>query len=219
MKFLDSMDKFGEYFKRLEFGKRNVYLSPLFFRSLICSSNCGACCQKYTMDYITKASQEKLKARYPEEYEKYFDFREYHGRQILSMLQKDNLENHCQLLDKYGRCSIHDANALSCQIEPIKFKLVKDRVYILKSFYRNSWQMTRVGGEKGCLCKFTSYTEEQYKNDLKVLKELNEVADIFGVKTVLPQIIDLLKKLGPNAKLQKKIPIQIIGMNRLDEWI
>ena len=219
VKFSDSMDKLGEYFERLEVDRYNVYLSPTFFRTLNCPSNCGACCLKFSLDYITEKVQKKLKVTYPEIYREHFRFRKYNDRFILSDLQEDNFDHHCQFLDENARCKIHSTNPLSCRVEPIKFKLVKNRVYISKSFYRNSWRMTQVNGEKGCLCSFNPYTEEQHKDDIQVLQELNDVAELFRIETVLPQIIDLLEKLGSNTKLKNKIPIQIVGMDRLDEWI
>jgi Fe-S-cluster containining protein len=219
VKFSNSLDKIKDYLQRLEVGRYDVYLSPIFFRSLSCPEKCGACCLKFSLDYITAEAQKLLWKSYPDVYREYFKFRKYNNHLILSDLQEDNIGMHCQFLDENGRCEIHNANPLSCRIEPIKFKLVRNRVYIGKQFFGRAWAMTRVDGEKGCLCSFEDYNETQYKNDLKVLQELNDAADFFGTETILPQFINLLEKLGPDVKLKNKIPIQIVGMERLDRWI
>lgn len=218
VKYADSLTKIGDYLQRLEVDRYDVYLSPTFFRSLICRDKCGACCPKFTLDYITEDAQRALLEFYSEVYSTHFKYRLYKGRYILSDLQEDNLGVHCRFLDENARCKIHGANPLSCRVEPIKFRLVKNRVYIGKYFFGRAWNMTRIDGEKGCLCVFKDYTEEQFQSDIQILKELNEVADFFGVETVLPQVIDLLEELGPEAKLKKKIRIQTAGVERLDKW-
>ena len=218
VKFPDSCGKITQYLHRLESGRYNIYLSPTFFRSLICPENCGACCPKFSLDYILEKKQKNLYESYPKSYQNHFKFRKYNDCLVLSDMQENNPGTHCQFLDEKARCKIHLASPLSCRIELIKFRKVKDRVYIGKQFFGRAWAMTRIDGEKGCLCEFKDYNEEQHKNDIQVLQDLNDVADVFRIETVLPQVIDLLEELGPEAKLKKKIRIQIAGMERLDKW-
>lgn len=222
--FPDSTDKLFDYLHRLEKNRYDVFLSPTFFRSLICPKNCGACCLKFSLDYITKDSQDQLKKIYPEKYKKYFKSRTVDGKIILSDEQINNPHTHCRFLSENGRCEIHSASPISCQIEPIKFRLVKERVYVSKQTFGRAWQMKRVSGERGCLCEFVGYSETQFQNDLRVLNDLNDVAIFFEIETVIPQIITLVESLGVNTKLKEKIAIQtnsslLHPQSHLSNWI
>lgn len=207
-----------EFIHRLEVNKYEAYLSPTFFRTLLCPSQCGACCPKNSLYYITEKSKLKFKKLYPEEYKRY-ELRNVNGVNVLVDEQLDNEDKKCIYLDKgTGRCKIHHANPLLCALEPIKFRIVKNMLYIQKQVPGRVWNLTRVTGKKGGCCGFSEYSENQFDIDIRVLTELNEIADLINIETILPQLIDMIKLLGPHATLKRKIPIKS-NMNNLSNWI
>lgn len=216
----DTIYRLIEFIHRLETDKYDIYLSPTFFRTFLCPSQCGACCQINSLYYITEESKLKFKELYPEEYKRY-EPRIVEGMNVLVDNQFDNEGQKCIYLDmSNGRCTIHDASPLLCVLEPIKFRIMKNtnRLYIQKQLPGRLWKLTRVTGEKGGYCGFSEYSKDQFDIDIKVLTELNEIADLINVKTILPQLIDMIETLGPHATLKEKIPITS-NMDNLSKWI
>lgn len=214
----DTIYRLIEFIHRLEIDKYDTYLSPTFFRTLLCPSQCGACCPKNSLYHITEESKSKFKELYPKEYKRY-EPRIVNGMDVLVDEQPDNKGKKCIYLNKdNGRCTIHDATPLLCALEPIKFRITKNILYIQKQLPGRSWSLTRVTGKKGGCCGFSEYSESQFDIDIKVLTELNEIADLINVKTILPQLIDMIKTLGPHATLKEKIPITS-NMDNLSKWI
>lgn len=179
VRYQDSTKKIAGYCRRLEYSP--VYLSPKFFRKLICPPSCGACCPVFSLDWYI--SNEEEAARMPDIPIVKRNITD-NGRSvpIASFIQEEG--THCHFLQKDGRCAIHGSNPLSCRIEPIKFKHVVDKTYIIKQPFGRAWNLTRVTGQKGTLCQFTMYDQVAWDSDYAVLTTLLEVGELFGYDLV-----------------------------------
>lgn len=190
----------------------SLQISEGFWQRYGCYLDCGACCAAYSMDYLPD-EWEIFGNLYTEHiYDAIIRHYEINGRekQIITFDQDNPLKVHgkewCQFLNiKTGGCGIHEYNALSCQVELIKFASVGDRSYIRKGPYGRGWAMKKVvDGELGILCDFGPFDEEQFhNNDIPVLKRMKDWADYFEIDTWLPDIIDLL--LGAEARGEFKV--------------
>ena len=175
VRYMDSTKKIFEYFRRVE--NYRVYLSPLFFRSLICLPSCGACCPVFSLDWFLEERRSVLKQQGVVN-----RVIEYNGCkvEVSSIIQEGN--SHYRFLDNSARCIIHNQRPLSCRIEPIKTKLVRNTVYILRQKFGRGWNMTRVTGEKGCLCGFGIYNADTWQEDVDLCNQLAQVGMLFGLE-------------------------------------
>lgn len=187
---------------------KNFFLSTGFFRNFTCPSHCGGCCSKFSLDYFTLDRQMKAKN---------FGLNlkkrsiEINGikRFIFSDDQIDNHDNKCKFLDKQnGRCKIHEVNPFSCEFELIRFLHFKkdNKVILTKKLFGRGWAMGRIDGNKGALCEMTDFDPKiLYERDLPMLKELDEMANMFELKTRLVNVINFLEKNEDNFR-NKKVP-------------
>ena len=179
----------------------SLQISEGFWQRYGCYLECGACCAAYSMDYLPEEWLTFLS-----EYKKHVDAHivrcfTINGREriIRTFDQKDCQTVHgkdwCRFLNlENGGCTIHEYNALSCQVELIKFASVGNRSYIRKQGgYSRGWAMVKVtDGKHGVLCDAGPFSKEQfYDNDLKVFWRMKDWADYFEIPTWLPEIIEL----------------------------
>jgi len=183
---------------------KEVRLSLKFFRSYECVEKCCACCPRFSLDYFEGERWEGFKKSYPEEV-KYFRKRLIDGVTVYSDFQKSNKSYFCKYLDlKTGKCKIHKYNPFSCDFELIKVTKFKNGAILIKKKYSRGWNMERLDGKKGALCKILPFNYEQFLKDISLLKELNGISNQFKIKTKLPDIIDFLetnKRLFKDGKL------------------
>lgn len=191
VKYPDSVTKIFDYFTRIL--DYPVMLSPRFFRKLVCPAGCGACCRfRFTMDWFdgvredlfpSAALLEQFGTHLTERTVSYAGnsmYRSAKSIKVYSVLPGDDMRQ-CVFLADDGRCGIHDVKPLSCRVEPIKFWLAghgDDRyIRIEKRKYGRGHMFTRIDGQKGAMCEFSEYDEEEYEADLDTLDYLVAVAE------------------------------------------
>lgn len=178
--------------------------SGIFTRRMTCVLKCGACCSKFTLDWLPSESEklESIKFRLSRR------LVSFNGRsiEVLSDVQSDNGEYHCRNLNKVNAaCDIHPFNPLSCDFEPLRFSQRVDETSPEPNHFTNrpfgrGWQMKRFDGEKGAMCEWRDDLKkdsEWNKEVVRKLRRLQDWSDHFGVRTVIPEVIVWLNS-GPH---------------------
>lgn len=165
-------------------------ISPLLMsRKLVCLKGCGACCNKYTMDYLPFEDLPDIELV---ERQIVLNRKSY---PVLTYFQKG--ERRCDLVDiTNGLCRIHDRNAMSCDFELIRLLRFEspDRPNILtQKTYGRAWNMTRIDGKKGALCSFEESDTESRSGVIRRLERLLTWFYYFEVDSKIPDIIRQIK--------------------------
>lgn len=193
-------------FKGKNFEAKNLKVSPsVFTRRMTCVSHCGACCRRFTLDWLP-AEVESLLEKYPnltlspraiELNLKPFV--------IMSDTQTDHSDYYCKNLSKVdGRCGVHKQSPLSCDFELLRFREFPENSpnYLSHQPFGRGWQMTQINGEKGALCEWydgPSKDPEWIKEVARRLKRLKDWTDHFDLTTTLPEIIKWVES-GPHTE-------------------
>jgi hypothetical protein len=199
-KFNDSLNKIKNYLEHLSVNE--ITISPLFFREYDCPAGCGGCCLKFSLIYLEGERWEKFKTLYPDKV-KYFTERILeNGTKVYEDLQKDNESFFCRNLDtQTGRCTVHEANPFSCEFELMKiFKKSDGKVLIINKLFGRGWNMKRIDGERGALCKMKGFSYEKFLRDLNLLKELFVISQQLNYDTILKELIEYLEEIKPLLK-------------------
>lgn len=158
---LDSVDKIVfKYFAsiaRVPFTFNGVTVTPQplqvsagLARGYDCPPMCGACCEKFSLDYLpVEAHPSGLQERTVQ----------FNGREItvLTDFQRQNSTDFCRHVSQNNaRCSIHPVRPFSCYVElmgcRIGTALPHNRISVRP--YSRAWNMTRVtDGKKGASCE------------------------------------------------------------------
>ena len=172
-------------------------IAPSFWREYICLLGCGGCCHAYTLDF-TKSEWDIFCDKFPhlanlgQEFVVSMD-----GNSVaLHTIPQHTQAKWCRFLSKEsGACGIHKARPYSCQIELIKFRVIREVGYIMKGHYGRKWQMRRVvDGSKPVLCDITQFSPKQLReNDIPSILRLKHWADTLRIETYIEQIIDVLE--------------------------
>lgn len=189
VRYPDSTKKLFEYFRRLD-GIYPVYLSPQFFRSLVCPGGCGACCRHiFTMDWFPATG--RIPPSGIDTVERHI---EYNGYKADALTVPPDYElAQCIFLSQSGKCKIHEEKPLSCRVEPIKFFLIHDAVNIVKRGFSRGYKFTQMDGTKGTACSFARYSTESWESDVDTLSYLLDVARLFRIRLrAIRKLLDLL---------------------------
>lgn len=166
-----------------------VTISPMIYRDFICHSKCGACCSRFSLDYLP--SEKK-----PYDLEKRQV--EFDGRKvtIYSDYQIDHESHFCRNLNQQdGLCMIHGAHPFSCDFEIMRFFHFKDRPDAIRtSLYGRGWQMLRIDGQRGAQCEMLEQSETGKLEAVRKLKRLLEWTTHFKLKTKVKKIIKVVEK-------------------------
>jgi hypothetical protein len=170
------------------FEPRPVTASPLLLRGFTCPANCGACCAKYTLDYLpSEPTKGDAKVRLVQ----------IQGRhaEVFSDLQTDVKENRCRNLDRTtGRCGIYDRRPFGCDFELIRVLLFSDKVVLTQKLYGRGWAMQRIDGEHGAQCEMLPPDPRTVAEVDRKLERLQEWADHFGVVTCIPDVLAWIRQ-------------------------
>lgn len=198
----DSINKIKDYFKAAS--NEELILSPMFFRDFSCPSHCGGCCPKFTLDYFEGERWENFKQNYPHLVHK-FELREVNGAKIYTNFQKENKSLKCEFLNlENGRCGIHKSNPFSCEFELNKFVVKQNKTYLMNKLFGRGWNMLRIDGERGALCKMKDFNLEKYLKDVKLLKELLDISSKMNINlTLLKRLVSFLDTI--KSPISKKI--------------
>lgn len=167
-----------------------IIISHLIFKEIKCVKNCGACCLKYSMDFLPKEKKPDIE----------LSKRVFENKEVYTFKENGKNERYCDLMDiKSGLCSIHDLKPFSCDFEMVRFKTYKKdkTVYIGNYPYGRAWNMLNINGERGALCiKSDDYTKECKADVIRKFERLKMYIDYFEVNTYIDLIIKHLKILN-----------------------
>jgi Fe-S-cluster containining protein len=225
--FKDSLDKIVEsYFaaitktpftyKGKEYVPHDLRVSPGLFRGYTCPANCGACCHRFSLDYIPSEPlpDGKLEFWKGDSVEAWqlqtFPHREveFNGKTFLlrSNTQENSDDRHCNFVNKKGDgpqiydkemylgcCQIHGEHPFTCDFELIRFShAVEDLTrpnYVNQRLYGRGWAMTRVDGQKKAMCEMITGDESWKQDTMRRLTRLMEWANYFELDHCMLEII------------------------------
>ena len=197
-RYTDSIDKIvcsyfaamtKEHFKYKKgiFVPTPLLVSPTILRTISCCLGCGACCSRFSLDYIPSEKRTKIEVKR----KVLFNDKEI---SIFSDLQEENTTPHCKYLARHGFCDIHKCNPFSCDFEMLRVMIGKDTNRLQKSIYPRGWNMTQVNGTKGVECTVQSSIDGS-KETIRKLKRLETWMLYFGIhKTYIPEIITCVER-------------------------
>lgn len=171
---------------------KDLILDTTLLRSFTCPPNCGACCRKFTMDWLPKENiiHPKCIVR-----KIIFNGKTYN---IISDLQEDNGGYYCRYLDQTtGWCTIHESHALSCDFELTRFLHFEKFNRLRTQLYGRGWNMTTIKGTKGAECQEIEF---DLNNLIRKIKRLKDWTDYFELETCIPEILDWLENGNHNKK-------------------
>jgi Fe-S-cluster containining protein len=163
-----------------------LYVSPKLLRGFLCKEHCGACCGRYSIDFLPhETPPENAVERQVE----------FNGRSVtvISDMQEDFDSHFCRYVStETGRCSIHDDHALGCDFELIRVIHKKKlfRYEMSTCLYTRGWNMARPTGGRGNQCEILEPSPEAAQDIKRKMLRLKEWTDHFGLETRLPTIIE-----------------------------
>lgn len=176
---------------KIEITPKPLVVSSTLARGYTCPPDCGACCPKFTLDYID--NEEK-----PDGVEERSVTFNGNNITVWSDQQKLNTGTHCQHVSSVdARCAIHSVRPFSCDFELVRAYIgltnPKNRIGLGK--FGRSWNLTRaVGGGKGTLCEVLTPSPEAIADTIRKLERLQAWSNYFGLtETWIPEIIDFLR--------------------------
>lgn len=179
---------------------RKFYLSTKFFRNFTCPPMCGGCCPRFSLDYFPGPRCDEARTRYRRLQPRKVTINE-RTVTVYSDLQDDHADHSCRNLDKSnGRCGIHTHNPFSCSFELIRVLHFRDegKAILTKKLFGRGWNLLRIDGERGAKCEMTPFDiEVLYGTDVPLLQELCAIADLFDIRTRLPDILTFLERHRP----------------------
>ena len=93
-----------------------------------------------------------------------------------------------------GRCAIHQANPLSCELELIKLTKIKGQHTLTKRLFGRGRGFMRVDGERGAKCKMIPFDPQKIKRDIYLIEEMIELAQRLKVETKLVNVVRFLER-------------------------
>jgi Fe-S-cluster containining protein len=197
--FNDSTDKIiSSYFsvvnltlfnyKNQEWKVKPLTVSPSLLRDTICPANCGACCSKFSLDWIPT----EQRPEHPEMKERKVSF---NGKEkiiytIFPHERKSTADYHCMLVDKNGRCQIHGKHPFSCDFELIRPMHYKEKNVLLTKLYGRCWNLLKVDGTRKGLCQVTPISDTGKSEARRKLLRLQEWCEYFEIPTKISKIIE-----------------------------
>lgn len=169
-------------YKNKRFFPRPLYVSPLVLRGFGCPTDCGACCGRFSLDYLPGETRiDEASARTIS-----FNRKDI---SVLSDMQTDVDGSWCRnLMQESGRCAVHSRRPFACDFELIRFIHERRRVIITQKLYGRAWAMKRLDGGKGALCYMTDATPETRAEVGRKFARLAVWATHFGIETCIPAI-------------------------------
>ena len=184
---------------------KNLKVScSIFFKRMTCVANCGACCRRFTNDWLPSEIERIVDPAKPHVKERMILFS---GKEIpiLSDVQEDHDSYYCRHLNPTdGRCGIHTFSPFSCDFELLRFSHFEDvdapELLAFRPFGRG-WNMKRIDGERGALCEwYDSHSDlVQIEDVVRKLRRLQDWTNHFGLDTTIPTIIEWVQR-GPHVK-------------------
>lgn len=177
-KYSDSIGKIKTYFSELD--KEVLHFSPLFLKKLKCPKFCGACCTKFSLDYLKDSERWRNFVReYPDKVI-HFKERVSDNATYMSYTQEEHDGFYCNFLNKEnGLCTVHNSNPFHCEFEIIKLRglnelgIPKEKVVqVSKQLFTEGASFRQVDGTIGAKCEIEEFTVDSFKRDIEMLREL-----------------------------------------------
>lgn len=177
-RYSDSVEKVKNYFAEID--KEILHFSPLFLRTLKCNKFCGACCPRFSLDYLKDSERWKLFSElYPDKLQ-FFEERKVDNAVYMSYTQSTSTNFFCNFLNKQdGLCTIHKSNPFHCEFEIIKlqgqneFDIPGEHfVQVLKKHFNSGARFTQIDGTKGTKCEIVDFNPDSFQRDIEMLEEL-----------------------------------------------
>jgi putative zinc- or iron-chelating protein len=168
-------------YKGRTYEPKPLYISNLIHRGYTCPAGCGACCSRFSLDYLPSEQRPKsprLQKRMVE-----FD-----GQRvpIYSDMQDDHSDHHCRNLSKTdGRCGIHGMHPFSCDFELIRFLSTTDPDSpntLTQKLYGRAHAMLRIDGTRGAACTMTQSDSATTMEVSRKLRRLRQWCEHFGLQ-------------------------------------
>lgn len=182
---------------------KTLKVSSLLLRGFTCPPNCGACCPRFTLDYLPNE---------PHPYELKKRMVEFNNQliPIYSDMQKDDNDHFCGNLNKEnGRCGIHGKQPFSCDFELIRFLNSTDDTrpdYVTQKLFGRKWAMLNVRGTRGTSCEMTAPDTDTIQEVRRKMGRLEQWCFHFGLlDTKIPDILEWVDNVAEYAIRGKKI--------------
>jgi hypothetical protein len=186
-----------------QFTPKPLAVSPLLLRGYTCPEKCGACCLKFTLDYIPGERRPK---------DATIRTVEFNDEDVVVYTdpQRDNDTKSCRHLDQEsGRCGIHGYHPFTCDFELIRtleFAEPESPNVLTQKLYGRGWNMLRVDGERGARCEMTDPDPATVADVLRKLDRLKAWTDHFGLtRTWIPKIQTLIRM----GRLTEKVVLSV----------
>lgn len=209
-KFSDSVDKIiTSYvnvvntepftYNNCNFIVKPLHVSPLLLRDTICPAHCGACCSKFSLDWIP--SEKRPDSSLIVERYITINNKEKLMYSIIQPPAKNASEYHCMFVNPEGRCMIHGVHPFSCDFELIRPMHHAHKNLLLTKLYGRCWNLLKVNGERRGLCKITEINETGKQEVIRKLKRLKEWCDYFEINTKIDTIIEWANSSNNNQQI------------------
>jgi len=180
-------------YKDIIYVPKKIKVSPLILRNFDCPPMCAACCPVFSLDYLPFEEKPKNVVK------RHVSF---NGKPFLlfSDLQLKNNRHHCRYVNKKGRCSIHKINPFSCDFELLRFIRYTDPTkpnILIQRLYGRAWNMLRVDGVRGALCKQQPIADPHKVKDevVQKLRRLKQWCEYFEIENKMQLIINTVKNI------------------------
>lgn len=194
-------------YKDKTYKPKPLSVSPLLLRDFTCPEGCGACCPRFSLDYIpvTETNDPEM----PDHYIPKLRTVEFNGYKvsILSDLQDDHNDYHCRHLNKSnGRCGIYQYRPFSCDFELIRPLIFEDPEIpnqLTQKLFGRKWAMKRIDEKSGTLCEMISITDHSIDEVIRKLHRLGTWCYYFGIGHKCYDIIEWLIEIRPYVDHRK----------------
>ena len=185
-RYFSTMTKEDFTYKGKVYVTKPLKVSPLLLRDYTCPAFCGACCSRFSLDYLPNEEHPyPLQKRIIN-----FDNKEV---LIYSDEQKDHTNHHCRNLSQEdARCGIYTTRPFSCDFELIRtlsFQHPNSPNVLTQKLFGRGWAMKRIDGGRGSQCEMIPVTDYSIDEVIRKMKRLEEWCDHFGVVNRCQEII------------------------------
>lgn len=189
-------------FRGKTYQPKDIFVSPTVFRLFGCPPACGACCPKFSLEWLPDE---------PRPAGELYNV-EFNGNRVTLAhdVQADNSDHFCRNLDKTtGLCLVHEQRPFHCDFEPVRFMHHADHVWLAMKPFGRAWNMQRIDGQRGTFCEFDDAGTVAARADLlRKLRRLEQWTEVFGLKTRLTEIKEWCRS-GPHER-----PLRIMQRGR-----
>jgi Fe-S-cluster containining protein len=200
-RYPDSIDKVVKYFaavtrepftyKGVTYKPHPLHVSPGIVRGVDCPAHCGACCSRFSLDYIPhELKPGRVELRVVEFNDKKIE--------IWSDVQQDHNDHFCRYVQETdGRCRIYDRRPFTCDFELIRVRMSSTDTphFMTTQMYGRGWNMLQIDRKtRGALCDVRGVTRDSKNETIRKLKRLNAWAVHFEIKTKIEEIIEWLEQ-------------------------